>query len=262
MKAYEIMDALFALSTEWDRSKTCDTLKAGDPNAETTRVAVSMFATPNVVRDAKAWGAQLLIVHEPTYYNHFDNYSDDPIEQEKRKLIEDSGLTIYRFHDHPHRTDPDMIAQGQLKTFALDGYVEYTDVFDLMRIHLDTPMTPVEVAKTLEERCGIKHIRICGTSDVACSVISCMFGTPGGVFEELKSDKCEILITGEACEWSLGEYARDAAQLGHKKCLMILGHIGSERDGMVYIADQLKSMLPALDVKYFECGEVYTYTDM
>ena len=40
-----------------------------------------------------------------------------------------------------------------------------------------------------------------------------------------------------------------------------MGHIGSERDGMVYVADLLKEMLPALDVRYIECGEVYTYTD-
>ena len=62
-------------------------------------------------------------------------------------------------------------------------------------------------------------------------------------------------------EWSLGEYARDAAQLGYKKALLILGHEGSERAGMVYTADILREMYPDLEVQYFECGEVYTYTD-
>ena len=59
----------------------------------------------------------------------------------------------------------------------------------------------------------------------------------------------------------LGEYARDAAQLGHKKALIIMGHIGSERDGMIYTAELVKEMCPDLDVRYIECGEVYTYTD-
>ena len=70
-----------------------------------------------------------------------------------------------------------------------------------------------------------------------------------------------MVLTGEACEWNLAEYARDCAQLGYKKALIIMGHIGSERDGMVYTADLLKDMHPELDVQYFECGEVYTYTD-
>ena len=261
MKAFEIMNTLFDLSDERDFSNTCDTLKAGNPNVETSKVAVSMFATPEVVKQAKEWGAQLLIVHEPTYYNHMDEHSDEKLECEKRKFIEDSGITIYRFHDHPHYTTPDIIAAGQLRAFDLKGTIEYTDVFDLVRVHLDEPMTPVELAKRIEERCGIKHLRICGARDAKCTVVSGMFGTPGKVFAELKNDKCEILLTGEACEWRLGEYARDAAQLGYKKALIIMGHIGSERDGMIYTRDLLKKQCPELDVRYFECGEVYTYTD-
>lgn len=261
MKAFEIIEELFVLANERDYSHTCDTLKAGNPDVETHKVAVSMFATPEVVRQAKEWGAQLLIVHEPTYYNHMDEHSDEKIECEKRKFIEDSGITIYRFHDHPHYTTPDIIAAGQLKALDLKGRIEYTDVFDLVRVHLDEPMTPLELAKRIEERCGIKHVRICGARGVKCSVVSGMFGTPGKVFDELKNEKCEILLTGEACEWNLGEYARDAAQLGHKKALIIMGHIGSERDGMKYTGELLTKKHPELDVKYFECGEVYTYTD-
>ena len=261
MKADEIMNGLFALADGYDYSNTCDTLKAGDADAEVSSVAVSMFATPDVVRQAKEWGAQLLIVHEPTYYNHKDVHSDEKLECEKRKLIEDSGLTLYRFHDHPHRAEQDMICVGQIEAFGLKGEVEYTDVFDQVRVHLDEPMTPVELAKIIEERCGIKHLRICGARDAKCTEITGMFGTPGGVFDELKREGSEIVLTGEACEWMLGEYARDAAQLGYKKALIIMGHIGSERDGMVYTAKVLKNMYPELNVKYFECGEVYTYTD-
>lgn len=264
MKAIDIINTLYEFTKNsdfGDYANTCDTCKAGDMNTETDKIAVSMFATPQVIRQARDWGAQLLIVHEPTYYNHWDEHSDEKIECEKRKLIEDSGLTIFRYHDHAHFTLPDMIAAGELRQFGLSGRIEYTDIIDLVRLHLDTPITPLELARIIEDRCNIKHIRICGSRTAPCTVISGMFGTPGKVFEELQSDQCEILLTGEACEWSLGEYARDAAQLGHKKALIIMGHIGSERDGMKYVSDILKERLPGMDVRYFECGEVYTYTD-
>lgn len=260
VKAFELMNELFALAGEGDYSNTCDTCKAGNPNVEVKKVAVTMFATPDVVRQAKAWGAELLIVHEPTYYNHMDHHSNEKIESAKRDLIEASGLTLYRFHDHPHGTTPDIIAAGMLQNMAFDGEIEYTDIFDLVRIHLNQPLTPLAIAKRIEERLGIKHIRVCGAADQPCTEISGMFGTPGGVFEELQRDGCEVLLTGEACEWSLAEYARDAAQLGYKKALLILGHIGSERDGMKYTAELLRQKHPALEVAYFECGEVYTYT--
>jgi len=104
-------------------------------------------------------------------------------------------------------------------------------------------------------------MRICGTRDIPSTKITLMCGTPGGTFEELQNDGCEILLTGEACEWAIAEYARDASQLGFNKTLIIMGHIGSERDGMKYTTELLTKLHPELEVKYFECGEVYSYTD-
>ena len=261
MKAWEVMDVLFSWAPVKDIPGTCDTCKAGDPEQEVTKVAVSMFATPNVVRQAKAWGAQLLIVHEPTYYNHMDNHSDEALECEKRKFIEDSGLTVYRYHDHPHITVPDIIASGEFKYLDLEGEIVRTDVFDLSRLYLKNPMTPRQLAKRMEEKMGLRHVRIAGAADAMCTEISGMFGTPGGLAEELRNPECQILLVGEACEWALGEYARDAAQLGHTKALIVMSHIGSERDGMRYTVDLMQERLPQLETKYFECEEVYTYTD-
>ena len=261
MKAYEIMNDLFSLSMPLGAERTCDTCKAGDPNAEVTKVAVSMFATVDVVRQAKNWGAELLIVHEPTYYNHWDDHSDDPFEQEKRRLIEASGLTIYRFHDHPHFTDPDIITTGEIRYLKLDCTVEKTDIFDLTRLHLAEPMTPRQLAKYIEKHLDISHIRIAGAAEVPCTTISLMVGTPGGLEQELQRPGTEIIITGEISEFGLGEHVRDAAQLGHRKAILVLGHVGSERDGMKYTAEILKQRQPQLDVRYFECGEVYTYSD-
>ncbi|MCI8387795.1 MAG: hypothetical protein HFE63_04950 [Clostridiales bacterium] len=261
MKAIDIINELNSYAIERDYSNTYDTCKSGSPETEVSKIAVSMFATPDIIRQAKEWGAELLIVHEPTYYNHMDNHSDDRIEVEKRKLIEESGIVVWRFHDHPHYTVPDIICKGEMKYMALDGEVTYANTFDLVRVHLNKPTTPRDLAKIIETNVGIKHIRICGAADVPCTEVSGMFGTPGGVFEELKRDGSEIVMTGEACEWMLGEYARDAAQLGHKKALLILGHIGSERDGMRLVTDMLNELHPELETRYFECGEVYTYTD-
>ena len=42
---------------------------------------------------------------------------------------------------------------------------------------------------------------------------------------------------------------------------LVLGHLGSERDGMRLVADILKEKLPEIPTEYIESGEVYTYTD-
>ena len=40
-----------------------------------------------------------------------------------------------------------------------------------------------------------------------------------------------------------------------------MGHIGSERAGMMYLAEVISEKHPELNVKYIECGEVYSYAD-
>ncbi len=258
MTAREIMEKLFSLAEPKDFSGSCDTCKAGDPERAVERVAVTMFPTPEVVRQAAQWGAELLIVHEPMYYNHMDEHGSDPVEIAKRALVEESGMTIWRFHDHPHATRPDMIAAGQMRALGLEGSMQLTDRFDLVRFITDTPITPAALLERMKEKWGLQHIRLCGSRQTPCKRISCMFGAPGkGVFDELKDPESEIVLVGETTEWSVGEYARDAHQLGLTKALFILGHEGSEREGMVYAADLLQQMCPQLRVRYFESEEVY-----
>jgi len=256
MKVYEIMQGLFSLADMRNSGKTCDTLKCGDPEKETNKVGVTMFATPEVIKQAHAWGAGLLIVHEPIYYNHFDEHSDDEIEVKKRTLLESTGMTVYRYHDHPHVAVPDMIAKGMFRAIGLNGRFECEDKGP-MRLHLEEEISPRELAKLLEERLGVKHVRVAGSIDKPCKVLSGMFGASSGVDAELRSNKSEIVIAGEVREWSACEYARDAAQLGYKKAVIVMGHVPSERNGMEYIADVIKEKYPSLEVTYFESGEVF-----
>ncbi len=261
MTAHEIIKSLCALAGEVSFTKTCDTVKAGDEDRAVTKVAVCMFATPNVIRQAVTFGAELLITHEPTYYDHMDVHKNEAVENAKRKLLEDSGIVLWRYHDYAHAVHPDVINVGVADTLELDAKIEYIPGRDTVRFQMNTPITALELAKILEDKLGIKHPRICGAYDIPSKNVSLMCGTPGGTFDELKSDGCNILLTGEACEWGIGEYARDAAELGFNKTLIIMGHIGSERDGMKYTAEMLRRLHPELDVKYLECGEVYRYTD-
>ncbi len=259
MKAFEVVEYLFSLAEERDYSGSGDKCVVGDPQTEVKKVAVCMFATPDVIREAADWGAELLIVHEPVF--HSKEEEQEALDVKKRKMIEDLGLTVYRYHDHTHYTKPDIIAVGQFQQIGLEGTLEITDVFDLVRLHLKEAITPLALAKLIEDRLGIRHVRICGDRNTPCKVLSGMFGAPGrAAFEELKRKNSEIILVGETTEWLSAEYARDAAQMGHKKSLLILGHEGSERDGMRYTANLLEEHFHGLEVCYLESGEVYSYT--
>ena len=256
MKAQEIMNILFSMADMSGFENTCDTLKCGRADKEVTKTAVTMFPTVKVIKKAQEWGTDLLIVHEPLYYNHMDKHSDDPVEVKKRELLEATGMTVYRYHDTPHIARPDRISVGMFDALGLDGEYEY-EPDGLVRYHLKDEITPRELAVLMENRLDVKHLRIAGNLDAPCKTLSGKFGSPGGIGRELRNEKSEIILAGEVCEWADCEYARDAAELGNKKAIIAMGHIPSERNGMMYIADILKEKCPDIEVKYFESEEVF-----
>lgn len=260
MKAIDIMNELFAWAPG-DYTKTCDTLKAGSPDKEVKKVAVCCFPEVKAVKEAAEWGADLFITHEPMYFDHWDKEPVLPIAKAKKALVDATGMAVYRYHDHPHMAPVDLICAGEIEQLGLKGKYERRIGLGQNHFTLNEPITPRALAKLIEDKIGIAHVRISGVTDEPCTKLSLGWGAPGGIMEELSNDTTEIVVVGECCEWQNAEYARDAAQLGFKKSLLILGHCGSERDGMKYIAKLLQDKFPEIEVRYIESSEVYTYPE-
>lgn len=258
MTARELFDRLIEPVAEHiDPKFTCDTFKSGDPDREVHKVATAMFATIDVIRECQEKNIDLLIVHEPTFYDHMEKDRPEYVVKKKRELVKDSGLTIVRYHDHAHMMIPDKIAEGQLDFLGLNGRFEIGRYNAVNRFELDEPITGAELGKIIEKNLGIKHVRIAGCLDKPGILLSCCFGTPGHISTEL--EETDFVLTGEICEWQEGEMARDLAALGHNKALFVLGHIGSERLGMKLLASQLGAEYDDISFEYIECGEVYNY---
>lgn len=80
-----------------------DIIKEGDPETQVKGIVTCMFATMDVMKQAVAKNCNLIIVHEPLYYNHTDEtkqFQNDPVFSEKRHYITDHKLVIWRFHDY------------------------------------------------------------------------------------------------------------------------------------------------------------------
>ena len=257
MKAAELMNQIYGSTPVWE--VTCDTRKWGNPDRELRKVAVTCLATAEVITSVKAWGADLLITHEPTFFDHWDqSEAEDPVTMKKRALLEDTDMAVYRYHDGIHLAVPDGISEGELEAIGLKGTYGERRSLGVNEFFLETPMSAGELKELLEEKLGLRHIRLCGNSTAPCTKLALGFGSPGeALFKALKDPETEIAICGEACEWREGEYARDAAFFGEKKALLILGHMGSERDGMKYLAKKLGETFGEFETRYFECGEVY-----
>lgn len=255
MKACEILEKLKSLS-ESPVEPTIDTFKEGDEQKEVKKAAVCFIATPSVIKAAHEWGADLIITHEPTYHDHFDRFEDNFVENEKRALLQSTGMAVFRYHDHAHRAAEDLINKGFMETLGLG----YTLTKKGKAAVLDDAITPLELAKLIEEKTGLKHVRITGKRCFPAKRLELQLGACGEVAHiPFKNDETDIVICGETGEWKSLEFIRDAGELGHNCAALILGHVGSERDGMKYICTIVKDL--GIDARYFECGEVYSYTE-
>ncbi|MBE6587389.1 MAG: hypothetical protein E7647_03125 [Ruminococcaceae bacterium] len=258
MKAKDIMREI--ITPQWlevHGNWTVDRLKIGNEECEVKKIATCLTATPDVIRAAGEWGADLLITHEPTFYNHVDDFDEGSrLSVMKRALIEKYGLTIYRYHDSQHMAGVDLVNLDFIQKMGWKGEFD-NDVYFVS----DEPMDVRDIVEGIKTRMGLKHPRIVGKTDGKVTKIKLNLGHRGGdsYREFAEGQDWELVIGGELCEWADGEPVRDAAQFGEQKTLLILGHAGSEKSAMEALARDVDKKFDGAEARYFECGELYTY---
>src|SRR5438552_15834067 len=106
---------------------TVDTVKDGDPATLVTGIAVTLMATFDVLRRAAARGANLVITHEPTFYDHFDKLDvleaeHDSVTAAKRAFIREHRMIVVRMHDHWHRRRAERMSVSLARVLGWDRY--------------------------------------------------------------------------------------------------------------------------------------------
>ena len=70
-------------------------------------------------------GANFIIAHEPTFYNHADDTSwlqDDDVYQYKANLLKQHNMAVWRNHDYIHSLVPDGVTMGVLEKLQWKKY--------------------------------------------------------------------------------------------------------------------------------------------
>ncbi|ADU94248.1 Nif3-like dinuclear metal center hexameric protein [Geobacillus sp. Y412MC52] len=252
--AITVQDVLDRLTASVGKiPNTVDTLMYGDRNMEVKGIATSFMPTYRVIQQAISMGANLLVTHEGLFYSHTDNtkmMQKDPVYQGKIRLIRESGIAIYRFHDYWHRHQPDGIMVGLIRALGWESYVsKYLPTAAIVAI---PRMTAKEVAEYVKERLRVPFVRISGDLSAPCARIGLLVGYRGGgalsipLFEQ---ENLDAIIYGEGPEWETPEYIRDAVYQGRQKALIVLGHAESEEPGMRHLAEWLGSQF--LDIPVY-----------
>jgi putative NIF3 family GTP cyclohydrolase 1 type 2 len=235
----------------WQK-EAVDTFKAGDPDTRVTGIAVTMMATMDVLQRAAASGENMVITHEPTFYNHLDvpdgMAESDPVWKEKREFIEKHGIVVWRFHDHWHRRNPDGILAGMVHTLGWEKYEREQNPY----LFTMPERTLEELAEEVAKKLGSPVVRVVGEPGMKVTRIAFSPGSAGFVREThaLEIEKVEVLLVGETREWETVEYAADAVSEGRKKALIVIGHVPSEQAGMEECARWLKTFVKSVPIEF------------
>jgi putative NIF3 family GTP cyclohydrolase 1 type 2 len=258
LSAGQVVDRIKAnLTCSW-AEETVDTYKSGGPESAVTGVACTFMATTDVLERAAEQSCNMVITHEPTYYNHLDNteqFQRDPVYKAKLAFIEEHNMVVFRFHDHWHRTRPDGIYAGMIDKLQWEPYLleGKRNIFDLQGKELEA------ITDHMKEIFPDAIIRVIGDPNLSVHKAAFSAGTPGSMahIRHLRQEDLNLVVIGEAPEWESLAYVRDASQAGFPKAMIILGHTVSEEAGMDYCAKWMDTFIDEIPVKFIESGDPF-----
>lgn len=244
----EIIDSYIKQTPDGVIPNTVDTLKSGSRDTLVSGIATCMFATIEVINKAIALGANFIIAHEPTFYNHADAIKwleNDAVYQYKSALLKKHNIAVWRNHDYIHTIEPDGVLTALVEKLGWGKIA--TSVPSVY--NNEKPIILKNLINQLKEKLEIPTLRFIGDLNQPCSKILLMPGAAGGKsqIESIIKYKPDVLVTGEISEWETAEYVRDAKQSGKKLALIVLGHIASEEWGSKYMEKWLNQKFP--DIK-------------
>jgi putative NIF3 family GTP cyclohydrolase 1 type 2 len=239
--------------------QSVDTIKSGSNDQIVTGIVTTMFATVEVIRKAVALNANFIIVHEPTFYNHTDDMNwtgNNEIVKQKKELLNEHGIVVWRFHDYWHAYRPDGITYGVLKRanwLQFNKNAEKTFTIPVSSLK--------QIVEHLKKSLNIDHVRVIGDLSANIEKISLLPGAWGGQnqISTTEKEKPDLVIVGEVHEWEMAEYIRDARLLGSKTSLIVLGHSVSEEPGMEWLLEWLQPKLEGIKVTHIASNNPFTW---
>jgi len=237
---------------------TVDTLKAGNRDNKVTGIVTTMFATIAVIKKTIELGANFIIAHEPTFYNHRDEVdwlNEDDVYKYKAALLEQHNIAVWRNHDYIHSLAADGVYAGVLEQLEWKQYG--TDNRTLLIPGLKLRSLIEHVKKKL----SIQQVRYIGDLNESYPKILLMPGAAGGraQISAISKNKPDVPVCGEIQEWETAEYVRDARAEGKSLALVVLGHIASEEPGSIFMANWIKNNIPGITVTHVTPGNSLSF---
>ena len=235
MKVKDIIKAIedfapLSVQEGWDNSGLC----VGSPEDEVHGVLLALDCTPELVDEAVACGADMIVTHHPLIFSGLKKISpDNQVGLAVTKAIR-SGVSIYAAHTSADKVlagvSGDMARKLGLKNVEIlqkDGDETGLGVVG----DLPEPMTSQRAIKYVKECFGLKVMRVSEPLDGMISRVAMCGGSGGSLIGTARKSGAQLYISGDI------SYHNFFCEEGFM--IMDIGHYESE----IGIVDILFSLL-------------------
>ena len=253
MNTNDILKHMISNSPWVNPAKTVDTIKSGDGKKTIRKTAVCWYPSIKNIQSAVGTGCDLLITHEPTWWDHFDNsggWREKGPGLKKTQLIAESGLVVARLHDTWDNWPRIGIRDSFAKGLGLDKFIAE----DKTRWHgmYEVPeQTLSSFAKYVAKRVAPLEqaaVQVIGNPEMTITRPSIGVGC-GGPHEDMIELGSDVLIM---C-FDGASYWRERDRFAEQGVGVItLEHGTTEMWGMESLAKYIQRTWSELDVLYLD----------
>lgn len=212
------------LKEEWDNPG----LAVGDPEQMISKVMVGMDVTMELIEEARAAGAQLILTHHPMLFHRPDSITPQTIPGRKILSLVQNGISAYSAH-----TNLDKASSGMNDRFMeLLGFREWTvldpslDPADenagIGRMASIKPVTLRELAARVQASLGLEGIRMAGDPQRLIETVGVINGSGAEFIRDARKMGINCIITGDT------KYHEVLDALEEDLCIIDPGHFASE----------------------------------
>ena len=227
----------------WDNSGLC----VGSPEDEVNGVLIALDCTPELVDEAVACGADLIVTHHPLIFSGLKKIS--PETQVGRAVIKavKAGVSIYAAHTSADKVLSGVSGDMARKLGLEDVEILQKDGEDIglgVVGNLPHPMKSEDVVRFVKERFGLKVAKVSRPLDEPVSRVAMCGGSGGSLIGEARRSGAQLYISGDISYHNF--FAEDGFMI------MDIGHYESEIGIVDILFSLIKKNFPTFAVRIMQ----------
>lgn len=223
-------------------------LLAGREDKEVNKILLALDPTSDVVDEAAAWGADLLITHHPLIFSGIKSVTTSDFIGKRVFNLVFQDVCYYAMH-----TNFDVMGMADAVADQLE--LEKCQVLDVTfqdeiskegigRMgELSRTMSLEECAKHVKDKCKLSSVKVFGDPDKLIDVVALIPGSGKSYIDLAIKKGAQVVITGDIDHHN----GLDAVERG--LAVIDAGHYGLEKIFTTYMEEVLRRELPDIKIK-------------